>query len=156
VALYDDDHYYLGGVLAELLVTEGWSVTLVTPAPDVSTWTHNTMEQHRIQGRLLDVGVEIITAHELDRTDPAGLVVRSVYTGESREINCETAVLVTSRLPNDALYLELAERGAPGRLVGDALSPGTIASAVWDGRRFAEELDARRRDEPFPRNIAAV
>ncbi len=156
VALYDDDHYYLGGVLAELLVAEGWSVTLVTPAPDVSTWTHNTMEQHRIQGRLLDVGVEIVTAHELVRTDPAGLVVRSVYTGKSREINCETAVLVTSRLPNDALYLELAERGAPGRLVGDALSPGTIASAVWDGRRFAEELDARRRDEPFPRNIAAV
>ncbi len=156
VALYDDDHYYMGGVLAELLVTEGWSVTLVTPAADVSTWTHNTMEQHRIQGRLLDVGVEIVTAHELDRTDPAGLVVRCVYTGQPREIDCETAVLVTSRLPVDALYLELAERGAPGRLVGDALSPGTIASAVWDGRRFAEELDAPRDEAVFPRNIAAI
>jgi dimethylamine/trimethylamine dehydrogenase len=26
--------------------------------------------------------------------------------------------------------------------VGDALAPGTIAHAVWDGRRYAEELDA--------------
>ena len=32
--LFDDDHYYLGGVLAELLATEGYRVTLITPASD--------------------------------------------------------------------------------------------------------------------------
>ncbi|MGI9649465.1 MAG: NAD(P)-binding protein, partial [Acidimicrobiia bacterium] len=32
VVLYDDDHYYMGGVLAELLDSEGFSVALVTPA----------------------------------------------------------------------------------------------------------------------------
>ncbi len=26
-------------------------------------------------------------------------------------------------------------------LVGDALAPGTIAAAVWSGRRYAEEFD---------------
>ena len=31
VVLFDDDHYYLGGVLAELLVAAGLEVTLVTP-----------------------------------------------------------------------------------------------------------------------------
>jgi len=157
VAVYDDDHYYMGGVLAELLVKEGLAVTLVTPAADVSNWAHNTMEQRRIQGRLLDLGVGIITAHELDHTDPAGLALRSVYNGRPREVECETAVLVTSRLPDDAIYLELVARQAKSvRAIGDAFSPGTIASAIWDGRRFAEELDAPRRDEPFPRNIAAV
>ena len=32
VVLYDDDHYYMGGVLAELLRKEGYAVTLVTPS----------------------------------------------------------------------------------------------------------------------------
>ncbi|MFC2177005.1 FAD-dependent oxidoreductase [Actinomycetota bacterium] len=157
VVVFDDDHYYMGGVLAELLVKEGLTVTLITPAADVSNWTHNTMEQRRIQGRLLGLGVDIVTAYELDHTDPAGLAVRSIYTGRTREVECEAVVLVTSRLPNDALYLELAAQpDAPVRLVGDALSPGTIASAVWDGRRFAEELDAAPSDTAFPRNIAAL
>ena len=80
-----------------------------------------------------------------------------MYTQQPREFECETAVLVTSRLPNDALYLELvAQQAASVRPVGDAFSPGTITSAVWDGRRFAEELDAPQSDAVFPRNLAAV
>lgn len=43
VVLYDDDHYYMGGVLAELLANDGAEVHIVTPAADVSNWTHNTM-----------------------------------------------------------------------------------------------------------------
>ncbi len=56
-------------------------------------------------------------------------------------------VLVTARLPNDALAFEL---GATA--IGDAYAPGTIATAVWDGRRYAEELDgdAARRHSPVP------
>ncbi len=49
VVLFDDDHYYMGGVLAELLAVAGHRVTLVTREPRVSEWTVNTMEQHRIQ-----------------------------------------------------------------------------------------------------------
>jgi dimethylamine/trimethylamine dehydrogenase len=45
------------------------------------------------------------------------------------------------------------------RLIGDALSPGTIAAAVWDGRRYAEELDAAPGDDalpPFRREVVAL
>ena len=49
VVLYDDDHYYMGGVLCELLIEHGCQVSLVTPANCVSDWTHNTLEQARIQ-----------------------------------------------------------------------------------------------------------
>jgi dimethylamine/trimethylamine dehydrogenase len=34
--------------------------------------------------------------------------------------------------------------------VGDAWSPGTIAAAVWDGRRYAEELDEPRDGDDLP------
>ena len=53
VVVYDDDHYYLGGVLAELLRGEGFEVDLVTPAAQVSAWTVNTMEVDKIQRRVL-------------------------------------------------------------------------------------------------------
>ncbi len=49
VILYDDDHFYLGGVLAETLAQNGCDVTLVTPAPLVSYWTQFTLEQTKIQ-----------------------------------------------------------------------------------------------------------
>ena len=52
VVIYDDEHYAVGGALAERLVAEGKQVTLVTPAPMVSSWTQMTDEQHFIQARL--------------------------------------------------------------------------------------------------------
>jgi dimethylamine/trimethylamine dehydrogenase len=55
--------------------------------------------------------------------------------------------MVTARLPEDELYLDLVSRQEQGeitsvRAIGDAWAPGTIAAAVWSGRRYAEEFDA--------------
>ncbi len=61
VVLYDDDHYYMGSVLAELLAQMGCSVTLVTPAPLVSYWSRYTLEQEKIQRKLMRMGVELYT-----------------------------------------------------------------------------------------------
>ncbi len=38
VLIYDDDHYYMGSVLAELLLGHDCQVTFVTPAPLVAYW----------------------------------------------------------------------------------------------------------------------
>ncbi|MDH4178811.1 MAG: FAD-dependent oxidoreductase, partial [Thermoleophilia bacterium] len=144
VVVYDDDHFYLGGVLAELLVTEGREVTLVTPEARVSAWTENTMEQHRIQRRLLELGVELRVTEAVTGASPGGVRLACVYTERERELACDALVLVTARLPEDALAegLRAAPKEGPTvRLVGDAYAPGTIAAAVWDGRRYAEELD---------------
>src|SRR5262249_44415903 len=59
VLVYDDDHYYLGAVLAELLCGEGFEVEIITPATQVSAWTVNTMEVEKIQRRLLLAGVSL-------------------------------------------------------------------------------------------------
>jgi len=141
VVLFDDDHYYMGGVLAELLVAEGRRVTLVTPAARVSDWADHTMEVERIQGRLLTLGVELRTGHGLLSSAADGVRLACAYTGREHDLACDGLVLVTARLPEDALAVELAGAGASSRAVGDAFSPSTIAAAVWDGRRYAEELD---------------
>jgi dimethylamine/trimethylamine dehydrogenase len=162
VVVYDDDHYYMGGVLAELLRSEGRDVTIVTPEPRVSEWTVNTMEQHRIQRRLLELGVGVRPLEAVASAGPGVVRTGCVYTGLVTEIACDALVVVAGRLPEDALADGLAAAGPGGptvRVVGDAWSPGTIAAAVWDGRRYAEELDLPPSDgdePPFRREVVAL
>jgi dimethylamine/trimethylamine dehydrogenase len=163
VVLFDDDHYYLGSVLAELLCREGFAVTLVTPQARVAEWTVNTMEQHRIHRRLAELGVELVVSHAVVSAARGSVRIACVYTEREQELPCDGLVLVTARLPQDALVHELRTStggDAPAvRAVGDALAPGTIAAAVWDGRRYAEDLDGPAGDgdvPPFRRERSAL
>jgi dimethylamine/trimethylamine dehydrogenase len=147
VVVYDDDHYYMGGVVAELLQAEGFAVEIVTPAPQVSAWTVNTMEVEKVQRRLLLAGVVLRTSAVLTAISEGKVTVANSYTGRLSEVAADSVVLVTARLPEEELSLELLARAELGqiasvRTVGDAWAPGTIAAAVWSGRRFAEEFDA--------------
>ena len=166
VVLYDDDHYYLGGVLAELLTAEGFAVTLVTPAAEASMWTRNTMEQPRIQRRLLESGVRIVAHRVAAGITGDALQSACVFTGATGEHAADAIVLVTSRLPRNELAVALEARATQWTVagirsvqaIGDALAPGTIAAAVYGGRRFAEELgqevDADRL--PYRREVAEL
>jgi dimethylamine/trimethylamine dehydrogenase len=164
VVVYDDDHYYLGGVLAELLQNEGFEVEIITPAPQVSAWTVNTMEVDRIQRRLLLAGVTVRTSAAVTEVGAGKVRVASAYTGELSEAAADSVVMVTARLPEDELYLELLARQKEGeidsvRAIGDAWAPGTIAAAVWSGRRYAEEFDADRPGNdgvPFRREVTQL
>ncbi|HEY0387841.1 MAG TPA: NAD(P)-binding protein [Gaiellales bacterium] len=165
VVVFDDDHYYMGGVLAELLAREGRTVTLVTPAARVSEWTINTMEQDRIQRRLLELGVDVIVSQTLQRSAAGTAHLACVYTEREREVPCDAVVLVTARDPRDELASQLVEARerwadagiASVRAVGDAWCPATIAAAVWDGRRYAEQLDeVDDREVPLLREVVRL
>jgi dimethylamine/trimethylamine dehydrogenase len=150
VVLYDDDHYYLGGVLAELLAAAGRRVTLVTPEARVSAWTENTMEQRRIHRRLIDAGVGIVLSHALLSSGRDGARVACTYTDRETRLAADALVLVTARLPVDVLVAELEalDEGPTVSAIGDAFAPGTIAAAVWDGHRYAQELDDPATADP--------
>jgi dimethylamine/trimethylamine dehydrogenase len=158
VLLYDDDHYYMGGVVAELLVRDGYAVTLVTPAVEVSNWSRNTMEQFKIQAHLLELGVAIVTARALSAIRAGSAESACIYTGRTQEHAADAVVLVTARLPEDQLFLDLKARAADWadagirsvKCAGDAFAPGTIAAAVFAGRRYAEELDAPDIGDALP------
>jgi dimethylamine/trimethylamine dehydrogenase len=147
VVVYDDDHYYMGGVVAELLRNEGFEVEIVTPAAQVSAWTVNTLEVDKIQRRLLLAGVTLRTSAALTAAGTDKVTLASTYTGQLTEVAADSVVMVTARLPNEDLYQQLRARQEQGliasvRAIGDAWAPGTIAAAVWSGRRYAEEFDA--------------
>jgi dimethylamine/trimethylamine dehydrogenase len=143
VVVYDDDHFYMGGVLAELLSQRGRGVVLVTPALAVSAWTEKTMEQPRIHRRLVEAGVEIILSHRVLRAAKDHLELQCVLTERVQTVAVDALVPVTARLPNDRLVADLAVQavGPVVEAIGDASAPGTIAGAVWDGHRYAEELE---------------
>lgn len=156
----------MGGVLAEKLRRDGHDVTLVTPAADVSHWTHNTLEQARIQRRMLELGVEIVTQHELGALSPGQIEVACVFTGRPQCIACESVVLITSREPADglaagALRLDPAVFESAGiasvTAIGDCLAPSTIAAAVYAGHKFARGLDQPALEGvPFKRELPAL
>jgi dimethylamine/trimethylamine dehydrogenase len=164
VVVYDDDHYYLGGVVAELLHNEGFEVEIMTPAAQVSAWAVNTLEVDKIQRRLLLADVTLRTSAALTAVGAGKVTLASTYTGRLTEAAADSVVMVTARLPNEDLYQQLLARREQGlvasvRAIGDAWAPGTIAAAVWSGRRYAEEFDAELPGNdvvPFRREVTQL
>jgi dimethylamine/trimethylamine dehydrogenase len=166
IVLFDDDHYYMGGVLAELLVSHGAKVALVTPSAYVSDWTRNTLEQAAIHRRLAGLGVEIVLNRWVTGLASGGVATACVYDGSRRDLTADAVVLVTSRTPEDGLWRALGLRrsewagnGIRGiRAIGDAEAPGPIAWATYAGHRFARELDEADIGDalPFRREVAAL
>jgi dimethylamine/trimethylamine dehydrogenase len=154
VVLFDDDYFYMGATVAERLRAEGLAVTLVTPEDKVAAWGAFTSEQIRTQKRLLELGVEVVTAHGLTAFNGREAVLACVYTGRTRRLEANAIVMVTARQPNDNLYYELLEhleagkKGAPKSLrrIGDCDAPAIIAAAVYAGHRYARELDSAEGD----------
>ncbi|HJV22824.1 MAG TPA: FAD-dependent oxidoreductase [Holophagaceae bacterium] len=146
VLVFDDDHYCMGGVLAELLAKQGCTVTVATTAPLVSMWSQYTLEQHRIEKRLRELGVEIATQRLLKSLAPGQARLACTTTGREWELPLDAVVLVTDRLPNEELFLELQPLLAEGTLdslvrIGDCEAPGLIATAVFAGHKAAREFD---------------
>jgi len=148
VLIYDDDQYYMAGVLAEKLLTAGQRVILATPGYEVSSWTTMTDEQFKVQARLLSLGLETILTHRLESWHSGEAELACLYTGKRRTIAAGTLLSVTARAPNDALYraLQTDEEGrrAAGietlAIIGDAEAPGAIVHATYAGHRFAREF----------------
>ncbi len=164
VVLFDDDHFYMGGVLAELLVGQGCSVTLVTPSAYVSDWTNNTLEQHFIQKRLIELDVDIHVTRAISTVASDHVTTECTYSGRGLDLAADAVVMVTSRIGNDELWTGLKARenewaGAgikSAKVIGDAEAPAPIAWATYAGHRFARELDGGEIGDalPFRREVA--
>ena len=166
VLIYDDDHYYMGGVLAEKLLKAGHRVILATPGYEISSWATMTDEQFKIQAKLLNLGLEAILTHRLESWGAGRAELACIYTGRTRIVEAATLLTVTARTPNDALYRALkdddASRQAAGikslALIGDAQAPGAVVHATYAGHRFAREFgEAIDPDQmPYRRELVFV
>jgi dimethylamine/trimethylamine dehydrogenase len=162
VVIFDDDHYYMGGVLAERCRAAGLPVTLVTPAAIISAWTANTMEAVPIARRLLKLGVELMTYTNVRSFRSGTVTLENELSGGVFEREAAAIVTVTARLPAEGLYHDLAnmkarwdEAGiATLSRIGDCYAPSTIQAAVYAGHKLARGLDESPEGE-MPRELPA-
>jgi dimethylamine/trimethylamine dehydrogenase len=81
---------------------------------------------------------------------PGAVRLRHAYGGAPFDVKADCVVLVTQRLSNEALYLELAgDRDALAASgieavyrTGDCVAPRWLVDAVFDGHRLAREIDS--------------
>ena len=146
IIIWDDDHYYMGGVIAELCRYAGHQVMLATTAATVSAWTVNTLEAMPIAKRMAKMGVEVLTYTSVAGFEGGSAKLVSVLTGEATDRPAAALVTVTGRLPVDGLFEELRDRWQEAGIssvtrIGDCWAPSTIQQAVYTGHKWARGLD---------------
>jgi dimethylamine/trimethylamine dehydrogenase len=151
VLVFDDDHYYMGPVVALKLAASGARVRYATTEGRAGAWSQYTQEQERTQRALIESGVEIEVNTTLDGCDGTEAMLACVFTGRQRRCAATAVVLVTAREPDETLYRELVGEGVGDaqppdgpsiQRIGDCQAPGLIAHAVYSGHRAARELGA--------------
>ena len=156
--VYDEDGYYLGGVIAERVKAAGVPVTLCTPSDSVSHWAGMTSERWRVRSHLMKLGIGIELAHSLAAFDGTTATLSCEYSSATKGLAVASVIMVTQRMPKDSLYHDILSRvdGNSAELpftlkrIGDCEAPGIIAAAVHAGHRYARELDSEvDLDEPL-------
>ena len=148
-AVFDDDYFYYGSVMAETLRKAGRDVFYVTPDDTIASWSSNTLDYRHIQWRMHELDVQQMLAQNIIDWNGSQLTLEHSWSGKTQRLDCAAVVAITARLPNDGLYQALLRRESEWagagiksvRCIGDAEAPGLIAHAVYAGHRYAQELD---------------
>ena len=113
----------MGAGMAELLAGEGHAVELVTSCEKVAPFCDETLEGPLLRQHLYDLGIGMRAECAVSAVDAGG--VRGETTlGDPFEIECDAVVLVTQRLSDERLFLELGTSGTAGlHRIGDCVAP---------------------------------
>ena len=149
VVIFDDDYYYMGPVIAELLQKTGCNVTFVTTSDMVCSFGNYTSEQPSTQKNLINLGIKLIFSQNINSYDGSDLELSCMYTDRKSRLKADSIVMITARLPIDTLYYQtqnLIESKKNDSIksicrIGDSEAPAPIASAVYAGRKYALEID---------------
>ncbi|WP_342075098.1 FAD-dependent oxidoreductase [Yoonia sp. SS1-5] len=151
VVIYDDDHYYMGNVLAAHLASLGHEVHLVCPLPSIAEWMGYTLESPRVLDQMVELGVHMHPNTTVKSwTGSALKVTRSDSGTDMSDIAGGTLISVGVRNPSDGLLTalkDMSELADKVSGIGDCLAPGIIQAAVFSGH-----AEARKRIGDEPKN----
>jgi dimethylamine/trimethylamine dehydrogenase len=154
VVVFDDDQFYMGGVLAELLRRRDLEVLLITPGSIISKYTEAAFDAANILARMRELGVQMRVHTDIVSVAQQQVTLRCLLSGQASTIGAAAVVMVTSRVPVDWLFRDLTDQSQrladsgirSVRVIGDARAPDTIAAAVFDGHRYAREFEGEPID----------
>ena len=160
VLIFDDDHYYIGPVIALYLIHNGYDVTLVTPAGRCGQWGYYTEELYQSNAELLNSGVKIITNNNLVEIKSDSVQLSCIFSGKTKNIAADWIIPITRREPKDKIFYELngltnnhSLKLKSLKRIGDCEAPGIIASAVYSGYKSALELGKNNIKLPSYNNL---
>ncbi len=157
VAVFDGEGYFMAPGLAEQLAADGYEVELLSCLDDIAPFCHETLEQALLKRRLHAAGIRMRAGVVLESISPGRVAGRDEFE-EPFALDADAVVLVTQRLSNEALYLELkageealrSEGVEAVYRIGDCVAPQLIADAIFDGHRLAREIDSPNPALPLP------
>ena len=158
VLVVDNDPYYMGSAMAELIAGNGHEVTYATYGETVGPYLRFTLEEQRMLMRLLELGVTTINHHIAVAVENGNATLVNIFKGEETTVAFDSVMLVTHRTSNCELYDQL--QGSPDdmsnagiksiHLIGDAHTPNVIAQATFSATRLAREFDSDNPDQHKP------
>jgi len=142
VVIFDFDYYYMGGLIAELLSDQGYSVNIVTPFENISPWSFMSNELNDIKVRLNEKNIRVVTESSLLSANDNSVEIINRFNRNKSSLEAGTLIIVGTRKPNDDLYNQLINSAEIDNKnifkIGDADAPGALYHAVYSGRLFAE------------------
>jgi len=140
VVVLDDVNDWRGIGTAVLLAERGQEVTMVTAATLVGGGLTHSAADGPLRARFAAAGGTSMTSSCVLAWRDGGAAVRSTLTGELSRIDADALVIAETPISETAFADDLAARGIPFHLVGDAVAPRRASLAFYEGRELARRL----------------
>ena len=139
IIVFDEEGTWVAGSVAEQLADNGFQVHFLSPG--TTLFSQITMYSRlALIPRLKNLGVKFYLGAELGSSGANPVIKSSINELVAEIPNCVAIVDCAPKRSNDELY---QGGSAPARiaLVGDALSPRTVAEATFEGNAIGAFLD---------------
>jgi hypothetical protein len=140
VVVLDDVNDWRGIGTAVHLAESGQDVTIVTSAPVVAGGLAHSAADGPLRKRFAAAGGRSMTSSCVLGWRDGGASVRSTLTGELTRIDADALVIAETAISETGLADDLAARGIPFHMVGDAVAPRRASLAFYEGRELSRRL----------------
>jgi hypothetical protein len=138
----DDLGTYAAVGAAEQLAREETQVHLVTRFAEVAAKLAPNLEREPVQRRLAELGIVTVPHSLLESATVDSVTVRSLLLDRPKRtvLAAEALVLVLHPLPRLELVDALQSWNGEVHVIGDALAPRDLRSAIADGNRIGSAI----------------
>jgi 2,4-dienoyl-CoA reductase-like NADH-dependent reductase (Old Yellow Enzyme family)/thioredoxin reductase len=141
IIIVDEQGTWIAASIAEQLASNGFRVHVVSPTPSLFSQI-TTYSRLALIPRLKSLGVSMYLASEVKMEGKSAIISNSLNGEQTQIAQVLTLIDCGPRQANDALYQQ-APIGESSRIhvIGDALSPRTVAEATFEGHAIGAFLD---------------
>ena len=139
--IVDEQGTWIAASIAEQLASNGYKVHVVSPTASLFSQI-TTYSRLALIPRLKSLGVKMYLASEVKLEGKSAFITNSLNGEQTQIAQVLTLIDCGPRQANDVLYQQ-APIGESSRIhvIGDALSPRTVAEATFEGHAIGAFLD---------------